>query len=128
MRRAKAFEIGTWKTHLRRLTHPLTGSTTWVEYDGTTTVRKVWDGRANLLELEVDGPKGHIEAREAQQSYAGVKELVLTAVVFRERLAVELVDQGEELGIARRLGELSRNDPIEGHLLRLQVELADGAQ
>src|SRR6059058_5844997 len=56
------FEIGTWKTHLRRLLHPLTGSTTWVEYEGTTVVRKVWNGRANLVELEVDGPKGHIEA------------------------------------------------------------------
>ncbi len=56
------FEIGTWKTRLRRLLHPLTGSTTWVEYEGTSTVRKVWDGRANLLELEVDGPGGHIEA------------------------------------------------------------------
>src|SRR5213593_3774704 len=55
------FEIGTWKTHLRRLTHPLTGSTTWVEYEGTTVVRKVWNGRANLVELEVDGPAGHIE-------------------------------------------------------------------
>jgi hypothetical protein len=56
------FEIGTWKTHLSRRLRPLTGSTTWVEYDGTTVVRKVWNGRANLLELEVDGPKGHIEA------------------------------------------------------------------
>ena len=56
------FEIGTWKTHLRRLLRPLTGSTTWVEYEGTTVVRKVWDGRANLVELEVDGPAGHIEA------------------------------------------------------------------
>jgi hypothetical protein len=56
------FEFGTWKTHLRRLVHPLTGSTTWVEYDGTTIVRKVWDGRANLVELAVDGPAGHIEA------------------------------------------------------------------
>jgi hypothetical protein len=56
------FEIGSWKTHLKRLLHPLTGSTTWVEYEGTTVVRKVWNGRANLVELEVDGPKGHIEA------------------------------------------------------------------
>jgi hypothetical protein len=56
------FEIGTWNTHLKRLVRPLTGSTTWVEYDGTTTVRKVWNGRANLVELEVDGSKGHIEA------------------------------------------------------------------
>ena len=56
------FEIGTWKTHLRRLLKPLTGSTTWVEYNGTTTVRKVWNGKANLVELDVNGPAGHIEA------------------------------------------------------------------
>lgn len=55
------FEIGTWKTHLRRLLHPLTGSTTWVEYDGITTVRPVWNGRANLVELIADGPAGHFE-------------------------------------------------------------------
>jgi hypothetical protein len=56
------FEIGTWKTHLRRLARPLTGSTTWVEYDGTTTVTKVWGGRANLVELTANGPAGNIEA------------------------------------------------------------------
>lgn len=55
------FEIGTWKTHVSRLVHPLTGSTTWVEYEGTTVVRKVWNGRANLLELVADGPAGHFE-------------------------------------------------------------------
>ena len=55
------FEIGTWKTHLSRLLHPLSGSTDWVEYEGTTVVRKVWNGRANLVELVVDGPSGHLE-------------------------------------------------------------------
>lgn len=55
------FQIGTWRTHLRRLLHPLTGSNAWVEYDGTSVVRTVWNGRANLVELEVDGPAGHIE-------------------------------------------------------------------
>ena len=55
------FEIGTWKTHLRRLQRPLSGSTTWVEYEGTTVVRKVLDGRANLVELKVDGPAGRLE-------------------------------------------------------------------
>jgi hypothetical protein len=44
----------------RRL-HPLTGSSTWAEYVGTTVVRKVWDGRANLVELDVKGPEGRIE-------------------------------------------------------------------
>jgi hypothetical protein len=55
------FEIGTWKTHLKRLLHPLSGSQEWATYDGTTVVRKVWDGRANLIELEVDGQTGHME-------------------------------------------------------------------
>ena len=55
------FEIGTWKIHLKRLMNPLTGSTHWVEFDGTSVTRSVWDGRANLEEFEVDGPTGHIE-------------------------------------------------------------------
>lgn len=55
------FEIGTWKTHLSRLDHPLTGSHTWIQYEGTSVVRKIWNGRANMVELEVDGPTGHVE-------------------------------------------------------------------
>lgn len=55
------FAIGSWRTHLSRLQHPLTGSTTWLEYEGTSVIRKVWDGRANLVELEVDGPTGHVQ-------------------------------------------------------------------
>ena len=55
------WDIGTWRIHIRRLLHPLTGSTTWVEYNGTNVVRKVWDGRANLGEVEADGAPGHLE-------------------------------------------------------------------
>lgn len=54
------FEIGKWKTHLKRLKNPLSGSSTWVEYEGTSVVRGVWNGNANLVELEVDGPDGHL--------------------------------------------------------------------
>lgn len=56
------FNIGAWKTHITRLLHPLTGDKTWVQYDGTHVVRKVWSGRANVGVLEIDGPTGHIEA------------------------------------------------------------------
>lgn len=55
------FEFGSWKVHLSRRQRPLTGSDTWVEYEGTSVVRRVWNGRANLGEIEVDGPAGHIE-------------------------------------------------------------------
>lgn len=55
------WEIGSWTTHLRRLKSPLSGSTEWVEYRGTTDVRPVMGGRANLVELKVEGPAGKIE-------------------------------------------------------------------
>jgi hypothetical protein len=55
------FEIGTWKTHLSRRLHLLTGSDTWTEMEGTSLVRKVWNGRGNLVELVADGPGGHFE-------------------------------------------------------------------
>jgi hypothetical protein len=68
------FEIGTWKTHIARLQHPLTGSNTWMEYDGTSVVHKVWNGRANLLELEVSGPAGHIEALSLRVYNPGARQ------------------------------------------------------
>lgn len=55
------FEAGTWKIHLKRLLHPLSGSNSWVEFDGTSVTRKIWEGRAWIEEFETDGPSGHIE-------------------------------------------------------------------
>jgi hypothetical protein len=52
--------IGVWKYHLKRRLHPLTGSTTWVEFEGTGVCRKVYDG-ASIDQIDVDGPTGHIE-------------------------------------------------------------------
>jgi hypothetical protein len=55
------FNIGTWHTHIRRILDPLAGKAEARELDGTVTVRKVWDGRAQLEEIEADGPNGHWE-------------------------------------------------------------------
>jgi hypothetical protein len=55
------FEIGTWKIHLKKLDHPLTGSHNWAEFDGTSVTRRMWDGGANIEEFVTDGPSGHVE-------------------------------------------------------------------
>jgi len=88
------FEIGTWRTHLKRLVHPLSGSTTWAEYDGTTVVKPVWNGRANLVELEIDGPQGHLEglslrlynpeARQWSLTYSNSRSGTASAPVYGE--------------------------------------------
>jgi hypothetical protein len=40
---------------------PFSGGSKSIELDGIVTVRKVWDGRAQLEEIETDGPNGHWE-------------------------------------------------------------------
>jgi hypothetical protein len=88
------FEIGTWKTQLKRLVKPLTGSTTWVEYEGITKVTKVFAGRANLVELKAKGPAGEFEglslrlynpqARQWSLNFANVNSGVLAVPAIGE--------------------------------------------
>jgi len=53
--------IGNWKFHLKRRLNPLTGSNTWVDMQGTGACFKIWDGRAQMDTVELDGGGTHIE-------------------------------------------------------------------
>jgi hypothetical protein len=55
------WEIGTWTTRVRVLRNPLSGNPPeWAEYEGTSVVKPVMDGRWNLVELSVAGVTGNI--------------------------------------------------------------------
>jgi len=83
------FNLGVWKTHIKRIQDPFSGGTHTIELNGTVTVRKVWDGRAQLEEIEADGPNGHWEgltlflyspqAHQWSQSFVNSKSGVLNA-------------------------------------------------
>jgi hypothetical protein len=47
--------------HLKRRVRPLAGSHQWKEFEFHDMTRKIWDSRANLDELEGDGPSRHIQ-------------------------------------------------------------------
>jgi len=82
------FNFGTWHTHIRKLQHPLSGSHDWVELDGTVTVRKVWEGRAQLEEIEADNGSTHFkgltlflynpQSHQWSQSFAGIEDGALS--------------------------------------------------
>ena len=56
------FEIGTWTIDMKRLQHPLSGSTTWTHPEGYThIVQKVWGGQASLAQLANDRPSPHFD-------------------------------------------------------------------
>jgi len=55
------FDLGQWKTHSRRLMHPLSGANDWAEMDGVANVSAVWGGKANLAEFKANGSAGPME-------------------------------------------------------------------
>ena len=55
------FDLGIWKTDIVRHLHPLTGPDETMHLTGMVTVRKLWHGRAQVEEIEADGPRGHWE-------------------------------------------------------------------
>ena len=71
------FLMRSWNVHLRKLVHPLTGSTEWIEYEGTSVMTKIWDGRANMEEFKVA-----VIARDAK-SAAAVKRPGIDAQTVR---------------------------------------------
>ncbi len=83
------FEIGRWNSVVKRLKRPLSGSHEWVELSGTTVVRKLLDGRANIAELDIAGPSGRIQgvslrlydaqSRQWSIHYANIAAGALTA-------------------------------------------------
>jgi hypothetical protein len=115
------FEIGTWKTKLKRLLNPLSGSTTWIEYEGTTVVRKVWNGRADLVELVADGPAGRFEglslrlynpqSRQWSLNFANVKGGVMTQPTIGE--------------FRNGRGEFYSQDTLDGRAILVRFVISD---
>ena len=48
--------VGTWKAHLKKLVNPLTGSTKWIEFDGTQRTWLAWGGKSAMDEFVVEDP------------------------------------------------------------------------
>lgn len=87
------WEIGTWTTNVRLLRNPLSGKPPdWAQYQGTSVVRPILWGRANIVELSVAGPAGKVEggsfrlynpqARQWSLNFANLRNGLLTAPVY----------------------------------------------
>ncbi|MDE2051306.1 MAG: hypothetical protein KGJ72_09830 [Gammaproteobacteria bacterium] len=55
------FNMGHWNTRIRAVLNPLSSPGAWSNLEGTHSVYRVWDDWADIGQLEVDGPRGHIE-------------------------------------------------------------------
>jgi hypothetical protein len=110
------FEVGTWQTRLSRLQAPLTGSTTWVKYQGTTVVRQALNGRANLAELAVAGPAGRLEGVSLRLYNPQTQQWSLNFANARDgRLTVPAVGS-----FKNGRGEFYNDDVLNGQKIRVR--------
>src|SRR5579862_1882335 len=108
------FALGTWKAHLKRLEHPLTGSNTWVEFDGTFGARKVWDGRATIEEVELDSPGGRIEGLTVRLYSAQTRQWT----IYWANSKNGVMDTSPQVGRFKNgRGEFYGTDTLNGQLI-----------
>ncbi|WP_152670032.1 hypothetical protein [Lysobacter capsici] len=110
------FEIGRWNSVVKRLKRPLSGSHEWVELSGTTVVRKLLDGRANIAELDIAGPSGRIQgvslrlydaqSRQWSIHYANIAAGALTAPMLGD--------------FRRGRGEFHGDDNLDGRPIKVR--------
>lgn len=110
------FEIGRWNSVVKRLKRPLSGSHEWVELSGTTVVRKLLDGRANIAELDIAGPSGRIQgvslrlydaqSRQWSIHYANIAAGALTAPMLGD--------------FRRGRGEFHGDDTLDGRPIKVR--------
>jgi hypothetical protein len=115
------FNLGTWKTHIRRVLDPMSGTGTFETLEGTVTVRPIWDGRAQLEEIEADGPQGHWEgltlflydpkAHQWNQTFIGSKAGALSLPLVGE--------------FANGRGELFSQDTLDGRAILVRGSWSD---
>jgi hypothetical protein len=56
------FLVGRWQVHHRRLKQRLVGNTEWEEFGGTTQLRTLMDGHANVDDNVIELPAGSYRA------------------------------------------------------------------
>jgi len=81
------WEIGTWRTSVRVLADPLSGTDDrWLRFSGTSVVTQLLDQRANVVELDVSGPAGRIQALNLRLYESGTDRWSSTFANLRDGL------------------------------------------
>ena len=105
------WEFGTWRADVRVLADPLSGSEDeWLRFEGTTVVRPLMDRRANVVELDVTGAAGRIQALNLRLFEPQADRWSLTFVNMRDGLLTPAVYGG----FRDEVGEFYGEDRLNG--------------
>ena len=113
--------LGAWRTHVRRVKSPLSGETEWLEYEGTTVVHRLLDGRSNVAELRVQGPAGAIAGVSLRLYHPARREWSIHyASVADGQMSPPLIG-----GFKNGRGEFFGHDTFLGRKIRVRFVMTD---
>lgn len=105
------WEIGKWRSTVRVLADPLSDTPDeWLRFSGTSVVKRLHDSRANVVEFDVEGPAGHIEALNLRLFESGSERWSSTFVNLRDGLLMPPVHGTFEHGVGTFYGK----DTLDG--------------
>jgi hypothetical protein len=115
------FDFGVWHTEITRTLDPFSDSSGTIKLSGTVTIRKIWGGKAQIEEIEADGPNGHWQgmslflydpaARQWSQTFVGSSNGVIT---------------GSMIGSFKDgKGELYQQDTLDGRSILVRATWSD---
>ncbi|MFC7024046.1 hypothetical protein ACFQHV_12925 [Promicromonospora thailandica] len=108
-----SWEIGTWRSSVRVLADPLSDTPDeWLRFSGTTTVKPLSEGRANVVELDVSGEAGTLEALNLRLYEPQADRWSLTFVNVRDGLLTPSVHGGFHDSLHRRVGVFYGDDVL----------------
>jgi len=111
------WEIGKWRTTVRVLAEPLSGSPDeWLQFTGTSDVVPLMDRRANVVELDVSGPSGRIEGLNLRLYEPQAQRWSSTFVNIRDGLLTPSVYGGFHDGVGTFYGD----DQLDGRPIRVR--------
>lgn len=111
------WELGTWRTSVQVLADPLSDTEDeWLEFDGTSVVRPLMDGRANVVELRISGPAGQINGLNLRLYEPGAKRWSATFANLRDGMLTPSVYGRFQGGV----GEFYGDDQLAGRPIKVR--------
>ncbi|MBC2934651.1 hypothetical protein H7342_16730 [Nocardioides sp. zg-1228] len=111
------WELGVWRTDVRVLADPLSGSEEWLRFRGRSVVRALMGGRANVVELDVSGEAGRIEGLNLRLYEPQADRWSSTFVNMRDGLLTPSVYGGfRDDGV----GEFYGQDQLDGRSIEVR--------
>lgn len=100
------WEIGTWRSDVQVLADPLSDTADeWLHFRGKSVVRPLMGGRANVVEFDVSGEAGRIEALNLRLFEPQADQWSSTFVSMRDGLLTASVKGGFHDGVGAFYGQ-----------------------